>query len=184
MSGIDVETSSIVCSGCQLKLKKEDLKEHLLLSEKCSKACQRYFRVSSLTEVLIKATPCMMCTVSTNVKLRNHLGKSPTGYEGYKNYFPVNDLGSILKKVGGLKRKSINSRAAVKRKLETSKRKNVIALKTVPQLVSEYRLKTALTNYRMCGKCGACYGEYSAEEIDETDVLFEEVDTNIVDLLP
>jgi len=70
---------------------------------------------------------------------------------------------------------SINSRAAAKRKLETSKRKNVIALKTVPQLVSEYRLKTALTNYRMCVKCGACYGEYSAEEIDETDVLFEEM---------
>ena len=175
MSGIDVETRNIDCCGCQLKLKKVDLKEHLLKSDQCSKAFQRHFRVSSLIEVLIKVTPCIMCSVSTNVKLKNHLGKSPVCFEGYKNFFSVDDIGSILKRVGNLKRKSINSRAVAKRKLETMKRNNVAAFKTVPQLVSEFRRKTAFTNYRMCVKCGASFGEYSAEEIDETDAVFEDM---------
>ena len=166
----------VECYGCRMMLEKCSLKEHIVQSDQCFAAFKQQFRVSSLNEVLIIMMPCIFCPVRGNIKLRNHLGKSHLCLEGFKNYFLVDEIGLVLKKVGALKRRSNYSRGVERRKMENLKRKNEEnASKTEAQLMSDFRQRISFSNYRMCYKCKGSYGEYSAVEVDDKDVVLEEI---------
>ena len=97
-------------------------------------------------------------------------------FDSYNNFFSVY-YSDVLKIVHGIKRQSEPSRTPARRRLEYETQKdkkiNTFKARNIESYVSEYRMKTAYSNYARCMLCKCNLLESSCEVVDPPILLLD-----------
>ena len=167
------------CYFCILDDNNEAFANHLQRSRSCRALYMRLFKVTSLENLLQSLFSCEVCFLSGTTNFAQHLHSNRGCLEAYRMKYGLHDVQEIVNKKKTLKRRLIQSRSRVARRLEYKNHKQKkLANKTTFSSLNDFRSNTMFFNFKHCVLCKANFGGLSARELKPTEDLYKSLNVN------